>query len=75
MFPQNYDDEDKESNIVPSGFPSVFVFNSKLTRKNAHKMSQNDLWTYYAKELLNHYVLEGDESSNIKYLAITNVTT
>ena len=72
MFPQNYDDEDKESNVVPSGFPSVFVFNSKLTRENAHQMSQNDLWTYYAKELLNHYV---EDESNIKYLAITNVTT
>ena len=36
-------------------------------------MSQTDLWTYYAKELLNYYD-EEDNSKNVKYLAITNVT-
>ena len=35
-------------------------------------MSQTDLWTYYAKELLNYY--DDDNSKNVKYLAITNVT-
>ena len=50
--------------------PSVFVFKSELSSADAHQMSQNELWKYYAKELLNYYT----EDENIKYLAITNVT-
>ena len=64
QFAQNYEDNDTTNN------PSVFVLKSKLPSKDAHQMSQNDLWTYYAKELLNVFC----EDQNVKYLAITNVT-
>ena len=64
QFAQNYEDD---SDLL---IPSVFVFKSELSSQDAHQMSQNDLWTYYAKELLNHYT----QDENIKYLAITNVT-
>ena len=39
-------------------------------------MSQNELWTHYAKELLSHFEEEGEQDHEmlIKYLAITNVT-
>lgn len=64
QFAQNYDDDQQVFN------PSVFLLKSQLSSSEAHQMSQNDLWTFYAKELLNHF---NDEPS-IKYLAITNVT-
>ena len=67
QFAQNYDEND--ANTTQNN-PSVFVLKSKLPSKDAHQMSQNDLWTYYAKELLNVYC----EDQNVKYLAITNVT-
>ena len=64
--------QDYEENTDPNtnNNPSVFVLKSKLSSEDAHKMSQNDLWTYYAKELLNDFC----EDQNVKYLAITNVT-
>ena len=37
-------------------------------------MSQNELWTHYAKELLSHFEEEEEQDEMIKYLAITNVT-
>ena len=62
QFAQNY--EDLETT------PSVFVLKSTLSSSQAHQMNQNDLWTYYAKELLSYF----SQDQNIKYLAITNIT-
>ena len=64
QFVQNFEDS------AASGLPSVFVFKSKLSSIAAHQMSQNDLWTFYAKELLSYF----EDEPNVKYLAITNVT-
>ena len=68
QFAQNYEENGDITNSHNN--PSVFVLKSKLSSEDAHKMSQNDLWTYYAKELLNEFC----EDQNVKYLAITNVT-
>ena len=72
QFAQNYEVQEDDLNDDQDQclMPSVFVFKSELSSKDAHQMSQNDLWTTYAKELLNHYT----DDENIKYLAITNVT-
>ena len=64
QFVQNFEDS------AASGLPSVFVLKSKLSSIAAHQMSQNDLWTFYAKELLTYF----EDEPNVKYLAITNVT-
>ncbi len=66
QFAQDYNEDDSPEDL----HPSVFVLKSQLSSTQAHQMSQNDLWTYYAKELLNHFT----QDENVKYLAITNVT-
>lgn len=68
QFANNYEKSGHEESFGLA--PSVFVFHSKLASDEAHQMSQNELWTYYAKELLNHF----EDPETVKYLAITNIT-
>ena len=67
QFAQDYNEEMVEDSNT---FPSVFLLKSQLSSMEAHTMSQSDLWTYYAKELLTHFC----HDQHVKFLAITNVT-
>ncbi len=74
QFAQNYDDEDQNQSILDEAMPSVFVFKSSLTKSESHKMGQNELWNFHAKELIQAYQ-NHDDLNCIKYLAITSATT
>jgi hypothetical protein len=69
QFAQNYDNDPNHPNDQVN-LPSVFLFKSMLSMLDAHAMSQQELWTIYAKELLKHF----NDDENMKYLAITNIT-